>query len=415
MLKVLCVDDEAEILRVYENFLAWEPEPGQAKIIVETVQSPVEALEAIKLKGPYAVIVSDFKMPKMTGVEFLRQAQQLAPDTVRIMITGCGDLNVAVDALNEAFIFRFLTKPCAHAPFIKTIDAGIQQYRLITAEKELLEKTLGGAVKAMTEVLGLVNPTAFGRALRVQQLVQQLGAKLQAESAWQLDVAALLCQVGCVTVAEDTLRKLYAGEKLNKEEAAMVANHPRIGHDLIAHIPRLEPIAAIIAHQESRFEGGHLPNQTAGSAIPLGARLLKVALDFDFLISQNISRADAIKQMSQRAGWYDPAALDALSHVVTTEDPLKTVELSLGELLALTEESTAKPPTENAITGLLNGVQPVVVVLAEDVLTKDGRLLLSRGNELTPRLLERLRNCARHTRIREPIRLFVPQVGSSVG
>lgn len=209
--KVLCVDDDSQMLEAYRLFQAYQSKLGQEAWTLDTVQTPMEALQAVRKGGPYSVIVSDFQMPGMSGIQFLRQAQQLAPDSVRIMLTGHGDLDVAIEALHEAFIFRFLTKPCSPSLFAKTIGAGIKQYRLVTAEKELLEKTLAGAVKAIAEVLALVNPTAFGRSVRVQRLVQKLGAELEVPNAWQLEVAALLCQIGCVTVSEETLRKVQGG------------------------------------------------------------------------------------------------------------------------------------------------------------------------------------------------------------
>jgi len=406
--KVLCVDDDAEMLAAYRVFQPSQQNPGQAAFTLDTVQAPLEALQAVTASGPYAVIISDFQMPGMNGIQFLRQAQQLAPDSVRIMLTGFADLNVAVDALNEAFIFRFLTKPCSQRLFVKTIEAGIKQYRLITAEKELLEKTLAGAVKALTEVLALVNPTAFGRASRVQRLVQQLEAELEVESTWQLEVAALLCQIGCVTVPEDILRKLHLGAKLTKEEADIVANHPQVGHDLIAHIPRLEAIAAIIAHQENRFDGsGRPPHHSVGAEIPLGARILKVALDFDSLASKHLSKVEALERLKTRTGWYDPAIIDALNSVLTKEVPWEMQEVTLCHLLAMMDEAqTGTTRGEIRVNNVISDLRGMI--LAEDVLTENDSLLLSKGHELTPQLLDKLRHYSRQGLIQEPIRVLVP-------
>src|SRR5207245_10705357 len=136
-----------------------------------------------------AVIISGMDMPGMSGIQFLSRVRQLAPDSVRMMLTGHTDLQVAMEAVNEGNIFRFLTKPCSPDALVKALAAGVEQYRLITAEKELLEKTLAGSIKALMEVLSLVNPMAFGRASQVQRLVQQLAAALKVDKAWQVEMA----------------------------------------------------------------------------------------------------------------------------------------------------------------------------------------------------------------------------------
>src|SRR4030042_1805929 len=93
---------------------------------------------------PYAVIVSDLKMPGMNGIKFLSKVREMAPDSVRVMLTGFAELQTAIDAVNEGNIFRFLTKPCPPDILSRALDMGIEQYRLITAERELLEQTLKG-------------------------------------------------------------------------------------------------------------------------------------------------------------------------------------------------------------------------------------------------------------------------------
>ena len=106
--------------------------------------------------------------------QLLRKVKLLAPDTVRIMLTGDADIHSAVSAVNEGSIFRFLTKPCNKDTLGKALTAGLMQYRLLTAEKDLLENTLQGSIQVLTEVLSLVNPAAFGRALRVRRYIHHV-------------------------------------------------------------------------------------------------------------------------------------------------------------------------------------------------------------------------------------------------
>ena len=125
----------------------------------------------VEQKGPYAVVVSDMRMPGMDGIQVLTSIKGRWPDTVRVMLTGNADMQTAINAINEGSIFRFLNKPCSKEAMGKTLTAALVQFRLVTAEKVLLEQTLTGAVQVLTEVLSLVNPAAFSCAVYSTTLV----------------------------------------------------------------------------------------------------------------------------------------------------------------------------------------------------------------------------------------------------
>ena len=211
------------------------------------------------------------RMPGMSGVELLSRVRERAPNTMRIMLTGNIDQQTAIAAINEGSIFRFLNKPCPADQLAIAIRAGLQQYRLITAEKELLEQTLRGSTQVLSEVLSLTSPVAFGRAMRVQRLVRKIAENLKVQDIWQVEVAALLSQIGCVTVPEQVLAKVYAGGELTQPERATYDRHAEIGAGLIAKIPRLKIVGEMIASQDKRFDGSGLPlDGKKEQAIPLG-------------------------------------------------------------------------------------------------------------------------------------------------
>ena len=374
--KVLCVDDEANILEAYQRGL-------RKQFDIETALGAEQALAKIDAQGPYAVVVSDMRMPGMDGIRLLSEIRQRAPDSVRVMLTGFADLQTTVEAVNEGNIFRFLTKPCPPQILAQALSAGIEQYRLVTAEKELLEKTLRGAVKVLTDVLSLTNPTAFGHASRVRRLVRKLCEELGIDDSWQFEIAAMLSQIGCVTVPPDTLDKVYHSRTLKPEEVQMLQAHPAIARDLVANIPRLENVAGIIAYQQKRFDGSGTPSESlAGSDIPLGARILKVALDYDTLKWSGDTDIQVMVELRQRSGWYDPEVLAALETVVGFETALEIQEIGLKDLTTY-------------------------MIIAEDVTTTDGMLLVTKGQEVTPSLRQRLRNFAKSTRIKEPVHVLM--------
>ncbi len=374
--KILCVDDDPSILQAFQRQL-------RKKFRIETAASGAEGLETIASSGPFAVIVSDMRMPGMDGIQFLIAAKERVPECTRVMLTGNADQQTAIDAVNAGQIFRFLTKPCPAETLVATLAAGVRQYQLVTAEKELLEKTLRGSVKVLTDVLSLTNPTAFGHASRIRRVVQRLCKQLNVDQPWQCEIAAMLSQIGCVTVPPDTLDKVYRGQALKPEEAQMLEDHPAVGRDLVANIPRLESVAEIIAYQQKRFDGAGIPaDSVARENIPLGARILKVAIDFDELKWGGDEDVQVLVELRRRPEWYDPGVLAAMEAVIGFEMAPQICEIGM-------EDLTTK------------------MVFAEDVKTDDGTLLISKGQEVTVSLRQRLRNFATTRTIIEPLRVLV--------
>ena len=115
--KILCVDDDPNILQAYQRAL-------HKQFPIEAALGGEEALAAVAHRGPYAVVVADMRMPGLTGVEVLARIRQMAPDTVRMMLTGNADQQTALEAVNEGHIFRFMTKPCPPDAFAKALTAG---------------------------------------------------------------------------------------------------------------------------------------------------------------------------------------------------------------------------------------------------------------------------------------------------
>jgi len=131
--KILFVDDEAPVLDGYQRLL-------HRDFTVNTAAGGYEGLAAIQANGPYAVVISDMRMPEMSGVEFLAQVRQKAPDSVRMLLTGYADLYAAIEAVNRGSIFRFLTKPCEKATLVDAIQSGLAQYRASAAQRELARR-----------------------------------------------------------------------------------------------------------------------------------------------------------------------------------------------------------------------------------------------------------------------------------
>ncbi|WP_031386915.1 HD domain-containing phosphohydrolase [Desulfonatronum thiodismutans] len=375
--KILFVDDDQNILdALRRNF--------RKEYILETATSAREAAGVIARKGPFAVVVSDMRMPGVDGVQFLTRLKEISPDTIRIMLTGYADVQSSIAAVNEGSVFRFLTKPCSAQHMKRVLDDALRQYRLVTAEKQLLEQTLSGSVKVLTELLALVNPDAFGRANRIHRLVRQIALHLGVAKTWEMENAALLSQIGCMLLPSMAIQRIIQGESLDGEMQQVYDMHPAIAADLLSHIPRLENVREIILYQEKHYDGQGAPiGGKTGPDIPLGGRILKILVDFDQLENSGKSAEQAQNILRGREGWYDPQILDALAKVLSSKTGYEMREVRVDQL-----ES-----------GML---------LAEDVQSQRGMLLVAQGQEVTPVLITRLRTYAGISGVHEPIKVLVP-------
>jgi CheY-like chemotaxis protein len=369
--RVLLVDDDPNILSGYRRQLRREFD-------LATANSGQEGLDIIRQEDEFAAIVSDMNMPEMNGVQFLEQAQSLTPNSVRIMLTGNADQQTAINAINNGRIFRFLNKPCPPEALIAVLNCGLEQYRLVTAEKELLEETVTGSIRAMAEILSLASPLAFGRATRIQRLVNSLAKHFEIENAWELETAALLSQAGSVTVPESVLERALSGQTLSQSEVSMLRGLGTVAADLIRKIPRMEAVTEIIAgcfpapEPAVAGECDPLPDDT-----PLPVQILQTALDFDTLSNLNHSPRAAVDHLRTAGRVRDGDLLDALEQSVVSSR--ETLEINLDELT----------------TGQ---------ILAEEITSADGSMtLIGKGYEVTERLLLRLRNFSENRGIREPL------------
>lgn len=356
--KILFVDDDPQILHSYRLALSDQYE-------ITTSQSGEDALDLLTLEN-FAVIVSDMRMPGMDGASFLSKARKLAPDSVRIMLTGYAEIETAIKAVNSGQIFRFLTKPCPTEDMVSALEEALRQYRLVSEEQELLEDTLNGSIKIMTEVLGMVNPVAFGRSQRLQKIVLHMAESLGLQDQWRYGIAAMLSQIGCVSLPEETLRTMYSGKDLSVEQLEQLSKHPIVGQELIAHIPRLDVIGEMIKNQLNDWSSFNdkRPFTELPPAIA-GAQMLRVAVDFDRYITGGMVSSAALGRLRKHSGRYNPELLETL-HKANNLAPEETIEQLL-------------------VPELRPGM-----VIDQDVIANNGTLLFGRGTKVSLQVIHRL-------------------------
>jgi response regulator RpfG family c-di-GMP phosphodiesterase len=368
--RVLCVDDEPGVLEGLTLNL-------RRTYKVHTATSGAEGLEVLAKHGPFAVVLSDMRMPGMDGAAFLARACEVAPDASRMLLTGQSELDAAVRAINEGRILRFLTKPCPRPTLLAAFQDAAEHHRLRTAERVLLEQTLQGSIRALLDILALTQPAAFGRAARVRDRALVVAEAAGVGERWPIEMAAMLSQIGSVTLPHELADKLYQNQPLSESEERQVARLPMVAEKLLANIPRLDAVRAIIARQMVRFDD-------PTPSVPVGARVLRLVLDYDQLEARGTSPDEAVGVLRSRRGLYDPALLELLAQ-------------------ALAAPKVAQELSELPLKSLRPGM-----VFAAEVRSRGGALLLGSGFEVTAALLERLGNYPAGT-IAEPLRVLVPR------
>ncbi len=384
--KILLVDDEPHVLSAYQRRLGDQFE-------IFTAPGGYQALDVVKEIGPFAVIVADMRMPLMDGVQFLRQIKVLAPDTVRVMLTGNADMQTAIDAVNSGSIFKFLTKPCPIDRFTDTLQAGLIQYQLVTAERELLEQTLNGSIKVLIEVLSLASPVAFSRASRAAKLMGNMAEHLELPGAWQYILAAMLSQLGCITLPPTVLDKINSHTRLTDSEQSMYDAHPGVGSKLLVNIPRLQKIARMIEFQHQAAVQPISPADVVSEEqeVMIGAQMLHAALDFDLYLMQSENYEDALAEMRRKTGVYNPKLLKVIRQIFSMSGAKK----SRRDRAASDEEWVSQAVS---VVDLRVGM-----IIERDIWAKNGNLLVQKGQEVTMPMLARLHNFAEGIGIEEPI------------
>lgn len=372
---ILLVDDEPHQIAAMTRQL-------QKTFSIKTAASGTEALACLETQGPFAVVLSDCRMPGMDGITLLSEFRKRSPDTVRIMLTGRADLQTAVAAVNNGQVFRFLTKPCTTDVISQTLSLALRHFQIQQHERSLLNKTVKGSISMLAELLSLSDPQAFSSGYRIKQTVKTLAEELDLHPAWQFEIAALISQCGCIAVPADILKKKRAGEPLTDQELRIYRDHPRVGARLVEKIPRLEKTAIIIKNQLLDFRDLQLMADELPKPLLTGAAILRAVLDYDAHTSLGISHEEAMRRLYERGENYDPDVLEVLDKC---EQP------------ALSDRTLHSLRFDELVPGM---------VAAEDIVGKTGSLIIARGQEITWPVLQGLNNYSEHIGIQEPISVW---------
>ncbi|MFN3197828.1 MAG: response regulator [Bradymonadia bacterium] len=358
--KVLCVDDEMGVLEGLKNMLRKHFE-------VHVAQGGMAGLKVLKADASFEVLVSDLRMPGMSGVDYLARTRNILPEATRILLTGQADLESTARAVNDVDVFRILYKPCEPEVLIRTLEDAVTHHRSAAAMREEFGASINGSIKAFLRILALTRPGAFGRGNRIKGLLSGVRTEL-GELKWvDLESAAMLSQLGAITCPPAVLAKFLAGEQLTMPEQSAIDRIPEVSCMLIADIPRLSEVADIIRAMA--------PEQQGQSPAPISARCetagrgLRLVADYDAFQQQGMAPEAIIETLRRKVGRY-------------------TTEL----LSAFVEHVEAEQAGRQRLT--LDQLTPGMS-LASDLRLKDGRTLLPRGIKLNRSIIDRVRRLPR--------------------
>lgn len=357
---VLCVDDEERILDALEVTIGFHHD-------VALAGSGVRGLEILDQRPGCAVVVSDMRMPGMSGAEFLATVHRRHPDATRILLTGYSDLTDAVAAVNQGRIFRFLTKPCRQDELLEVVRDGIAHHRLRVSERELLEGTVNGIVELLVEVLAIAAPAAFERAAVIRQLVAHAACRLGWEPSWELELAAQLVRLGWIAVPGDVIERHLAGQPLSPAQESLLASAPAQASRLLRRIHRLDTVAELVVATAPDYDGER----------PAPASLLRAALDVDLAMIRGLNVEGAIRELGGR---HEPRLLHAMG-------------------------GTRLERRRGVATVDIHALRPGMIT-DEDVMTVDGKVLIRSATELTPMIIHRISNFHLTVGVKEPVRVL---------
>lgn len=316
--KILMVDDEPANLRLLERLF-------RRDYSVLTASSGQEALQLLN-QHDVALLVTDQRMPGMTGIELLKQLADTRPHMVRMILTGYTDMGALIEAINCGQVYRYVTKPWDNDDLRLTVARALEHYETNKAHHELevanrrlskrLREMTQGFVRTITDALEARDAFVYGHARRVGGYAGAIGRRmhLNVQALETLTLAALLHDLGKIGTPDSVLLKPSA---LTAEEQAVVRQHAARGARVLSGVPEMEEVATAVRYHHENYDGTGYPEGLAGEQIPLASRIIRVADAYDAMTSPRpfrnaVSHEAAVGELVDKAGTvFDPEVVEA--------------------------------------------------------------------------------------------------------
>jgi putative two-component system response regulator len=366
--------------------------PENIQILMETLKSDykivaaVNGQKALELAEKHPVpdlILLDIMMPGMNGYEVCSRlkAQKATSKIPVIFVTAMGDVDDEARGFSLGAV-DYITKPITPGIVRARVKTHLGLKNAQQKLQALLNETLSGSIRVLIDILSLARPVAFKRSSQIRNLVKEMAERLGLNDIWRYELAALLSQIGCITMSNETLKKVNAGKELTDEEERTYLEYPVRGAEMISHIPNLETVADIISGfmDDPGTENEFAPD--AGDGVLIGRQLLRIAADYIHLTNSGETSQSVISRMNARYESYDADIVNVLRQILGLSEPKK---------------SAIRVGAEQLAPGM---------ILDQDVYSKDGSLLAVTETVLSPTVAKLLNEYGRTGQIENPVRVF---------
>ncbi len=305
---VLAVDDEENNLALIKRTLRNEYE-------VVLASSGQEALQILdKMGGEISLIVSDQKMPILSGTDLFKQVSEKYPNIINILLTGHSNVDILVDSVNECQLFQYILKPFDPDHLCMVIESGIKKFEMTASRSQILcdlSELFYKTIKSIAFALDAKDKYTHGHSLRVTLYSLALAKKLnlQDDVLEEIETAGLLHDIGKIAIPEKILLK---PGKLTDEEFEIIKSHPELGEKLVKSVEKLGLVSNWLKHHHERYDGKGYPDGLAGEDIPISARIIALADTYDAMTSDRayreaLSHQEAIDEIKRCSGTqFDP-------------------------------------------------------------------------------------------------------------
>ena len=314
--KILIVDDEPDNLALLYRTLR-----GKYEIAKST--SPLQALEILKQEH-FHCILSDHKMPEMDGVEFLKRSHDIAPDTMRLLVTAYTDAGILIDAINYAKIYRYIKKPYNPDELLLIVENALEYWQLKYDNSALvndLKELFAGTITAIVEALDAKDSYTLGRSRRVTFYAVKMAKALHLSdtTVGKIELAGLLHDIGMIGVSDDILAKV---ERLTQDEYDEIKKHVHHSVRILDDIKQLADVVEIIKYHHEFYDGTGYPYAMKGEDIPIGSRIIAVADAFDSMVTPKVYRqqvvpSEALAKIKALVGiQFDPIVVEHFEQIL---------------------------------------------------------------------------------------------------
>ena len=352
----------------------------------EIYDNGARALESINSNLPIAVLL-DIKMKEMDGFQVLEKVKSSPKfkEIPVIMVTALDDSGSILKCLNLG-ADDYIPKPYEPTIVKARLERSIANINSIKKERIVLEKTLSGSMKILSDIISSLSPQLFGKSAKVRRIARLLAEELQYPEIWEIEVASIFSLVGCITFSPELIDKIVNNKTLTNEEKNFWENHPILGYKLLKNIPRLETVAYIVLFQnKSGLENLAESLSNKLNEVPLGSKILKAAFEYELASSKSNSMNELKNILKMREANIDEKVYKALEAVLFKE-------------------------SNREIKSILVNQLSVGMTFTDDVMTTSGLKIISKLQEATESIVERIKAVHFKIPISEPLKVYTTKL-----